>query len=112
MMCRIFSKVNRLLFALMFLFAACAPLSSTLLQAAESDKPNIVLVYMGNDVWGVKWRNWKINLKEQNNIVSETHSYGMPRIYNLHKDLGETQNVLCSRRPGCRRPPWGSWGRT
>jgi arylsulfatase A-like enzyme len=53
-----------------------------------------LIVYMGNDVWGVKWRNWKINFKEQDNIVSETRSYGMPRIYNLHKDLGETQNVL------------------
>jgi hypothetical protein len=32
--------------------------------------------------------------KEQDNIVSETHSYGMPRVYNLIKDPGETQNVL------------------
>jgi arylsulfatase A-like enzyme len=53
-----------------------------------------VIVYMGNDIWGVKWQNWKINFKEQDNIVSETHSYGMPRVYNLIKDPGETQNVL------------------
>jgi hypothetical protein len=49
---------------------------------------------MGNDVWGVKWRNWKVNFKEQENILSETHSYGMPRVYNLLKDAGESQNVL------------------
>jgi arylsulfatase A-like enzyme len=53
-----------------------------------------VIVYMGNDVWGVKWQNWKVNFKEQDNIVTETHSYGMPRVYNLLKDAGETQNVL------------------
>ncbi len=53
-----------------------------------------VIVYMGNEVWGVKWRNWKLHLKEQNNIVTETMNYGMPRIYNLIKDPGETQNVL------------------
>jgi hypothetical protein len=49
---------------------------------------------MGNDIWGVKWRNWKVNFKEQDNIVTETRSYGMPRVYNLLKDAGETQNVL------------------
>jgi len=62
----------------------------------KQDKSNRegVIVYMGNDVWGVKWRNWKLHLKEQNNIVTETMNYGMPRIYNLIKDPGETQNVL------------------
>ena len=59
----------------------------------ESNREGLI-VYMGNDVWGVKWRNWKVNLKEQANILSETLDYGMPRIYNLYKDPGETQNVL------------------
>jgi len=53
-----------------------------------------MIVYMGNDVWGVKWRNWKLHLKEQENILSETLAYGLPRVYNLLKDPGETQNVL------------------
>ena len=59
----------------------------------KSDREGVI-VYMGNDVWGVKWRNFKLHLKEQDNILSETRSYGVPRIYNLHKDPGETQNVL------------------
>ena len=53
-----------------------------------------LIVYMGNDVWGVKWRNWKINFQEQETVFSETLTYGTPRVYNLHKDPGETQNVL------------------
>ena len=53
-----------------------------------------LIVYMGNDVWGVKWRNWKINLKEQETVFSGTIDYGLARVYNLHKDPGETQNVL------------------
>ncbi len=53
-----------------------------------------VVVYMGNNVWGVKWRNWKVHLKEQENILTGTVDYGVPRIYNLYKDPGETQNVL------------------
>ena len=65
-----------------------------LLGEQEKSNREGVIVYMGNEVWGVKWRNWKVNLKEQDNILSPTRSYGMPRIYNLHKDPGETQNVI------------------
>ena len=53
-----------------------------------------LIVYLGNDVFGVKWRNWKLHLKEQDNILSGTVAYGVPRVYNLYKDPGETQNVL------------------
>jgi arylsulfatase len=53
-----------------------------------------VIVYMGNEVWGVKWQNWKVNFKEQETIFDETKSFGMPKVYNLQKDLGETLNVL------------------
>jgi arylsulfatase len=65
-----------------------------LLGKQEKSNREGLIVYMGNNVWGVKWRNWKVNLKEQQNILSETLDYGMPRIYNLYKDPGETQNVI------------------
>ena len=65
-----------------------------LLGKQEKSNREGVIVYMGNDVWGVKWRNWKLHLKEQQNILSGTVDYGVPRIYNLYKDPGETQNVL------------------
>ena len=52
------------------------------------------VVYMGNDVFGVKWRNWKLNFKEQETLFSETRSYGIPRLYNLHTDPQERENVL------------------
>ena len=53
-----------------------------------------LIVYMGNDVWGVKWRNWKINLKEQQTIFSGKVDLGLARVYNLYKDPGETLNVI------------------
>ena len=65
-----------------------------LLGKQEKSNREGLIVYMGNDVWGVKWRNWKIHLKEQDNILTQTMNYGMPRVYNLIKDPGETQNVL------------------
>jgi hypothetical protein len=60
----------------------------------ENSNREGLIAYMGNDVWGVKWRNWKINFKEQETVFSETLTYGTPRVYNLLKDPGETQNVL------------------
>ncbi len=53
-----------------------------------------LIVYMGNDIWGVKWRNWKINLKEQQTIFSSKNDLGLARVYNLYKDPGETMNVI------------------
>ena len=52
------------------------------------------IVYMGNDVFGVKWRNWKVNFKELDSVLSETVEYGMPRVYNLLNDPQERENVL------------------
>jgi arylsulfatase len=53
-----------------------------------------VIVYMGNDIYGVKWRNWKVNFKELDSVFSETVQYGMPRVYNLLTDPQERENVL------------------
>jgi arylsulfatase len=53
-----------------------------------------IIVYMGNEIFGVKWRNWKVNFKELVNVFGETIDYGMPRVYNLLRDPQERENVL------------------
>jgi len=52
------------------------------------------IVYMGNDVFGVKWRNWKIHFKEQDAWNTILRTYTMPRVYNLLSDPQELDNVL------------------
>ena len=52
------------------------------------------VVYMGKDIFGVKWRNWKLHFKEQNSWDSELRTYTMPRLYNLMTDPQEKDNVL------------------
>ena len=52
------------------------------------------IVYMGNDVFGVKWRNWKIHFKEQDAWNTILRTYTMPRVYNLLNDPQELENVL------------------
>lgn len=53
-----------------------------------------IIVYMGKDIWGVKWRNWKVNFKEQETVSAETRDYGMPKLYNLLVDPQERENVF------------------
>lgn len=52
------------------------------------------VVYMGNDIFGVKWKNWKLHFKEQNSWNSTLNNYTMPKLYNLYTDPQEKDNVL------------------
>ena len=52
------------------------------------------VVYMGNDIFGVKWRNWKLHFAEQNGWNTIKDTYTMPRVYNLYDDPQERNNVL------------------
>jgi len=62
-------------------------------KQVESGREGII-VYMGNDIYGVKWRNWKVNFRELESVFSETVQLGMPRVYNLLTDPQERENVL------------------
>jgi arylsulfatase len=57
-----------------------------------------VIVYMGNDVYGIKWRNWKLHLKELagDTWAGEVKEYGVPKLYNLYSDMQERENVFFS----------------
>jgi arylsulfatase len=59
----------------------------------ESGREGFV-VYMGNDVFGVKWQDWKLHFKEQDAWDSILRTYTMPRVYNLMNDPQERDNVL------------------
>lgn len=52
------------------------------------------VVYMGNDVFGVKWKDWKVHFKEQSGWNGVLRNYTMPRVYNLISDPFERDNVL------------------
>jgi arylsulfatase len=52
------------------------------------------VVYMGTEIFGVKWRNWKLHFKEQDAWSDELRTYTMPRVYNLLSDPQERDNVI------------------
>ncbi|MHC4249657.1 MAG: arylsulfatase [Planctomycetota bacterium] len=53
-----------------------------------------LIVYMGNEIYGIKWRNWKLHFRELDTVFSEKREYGMPRVYNLLVDPQERENVF------------------
>jgi arylsulfatase len=52
------------------------------------------IVYMGKEIFAVKWRNWKLHFKEQNSAFDKLTIYTMPRVYDLLRDPQERDNVL------------------
>jgi arylsulfatase len=62
-------------------------------ERKESGRDGFV-VYMGNDVFGVKWGDWKVHFKEQTGWHGVLREYTMPRIYNLINDPQEYENVI------------------
>jgi arylsulfatase len=68
--------------------------SEFLMGVSVESGRNGLVVYMGNDVFGVKWRDWKIHLKEQSGWNGVLREYTMPRVYNLINDPFERDNVL------------------
>jgi arylsulfatase len=60
-------------------------------KQAKSNREGFI-VYMGNDVFGVKWRNWKLNFAEMESALSEKQTYNFLKTYNLHTDPGETDS--------------------
>ena len=69
-------------------------MSGFLLGDTDTSGREGFIVYMGNDVFGVKWRDWKLHFKEQTGWNGVLREYTMPRLYNLMNDPQERDNVL------------------
>ena len=69
-------------------------MSSFILGKNEKSGRDGFVVYMGNDIFGVKWRDWKLHFKEQTGWNGVLREYTMPRLYNLINDPQERDNVL------------------
>jgi arylsulfatase len=62
-------------------------------QKKKSDRDGIV-VYVGKDIYGVKWQNWKMMFKELNRGTNAVVEYPLPRFYNLFTDPKEEYPLL------------------
>jgi len=56
----------------------------------EKSNRESFVVYVGNDIFGVKWRNWKMMMRELRQAFGEpTKEYPVPLIFDLHTDPRE-----------------------
>ncbi len=69
-------------------------MSEFLLGQTEKSGRDGFVVYMGNDIFAVKWGDWKLHFKEQTGWDGVLREYTMPRVYNLINDPLERDNVL------------------
>ncbi len=69
-------------------------MSDLMLGKTEKSGRDGFIVYMGNDIFGIKWRDWKIHFKEQTGWNGVLREYTMPRVYNLINDPQERDNVI------------------
>ena len=51
------------------------------------------IIYNNDDIYGYKWRNWKMHLIELENMNSEPRPLNVPRIFNLITDPKEQYNM-------------------
>ena len=58
-------------------------------QQLKSNRESVV-IYLGNDICGVKWRNWKMMTKEVSSAWGqEIKTYSVPVLYDLYTDPKE-----------------------
>ena len=57
----------------------------------KQDKSNRdgFMVYVGSDLFGIKWRNWKMMFKEVERGTDEKRTFDFPRFFNLYSDPKE-----------------------
>jgi arylsulfatase len=63
--------------------------SKFFLGKQEKSNRDGFIVYVGNDIFGIKWRNWKTVYKEYDRGTDELKTYGFPRFVNLYADPKE-----------------------
>ncbi len=64
-----------------------------LLGAQDASNRDGFIVYNNDDVYGYKWRNWKMHLVELDHMNSEPRELNVPRVYNLITDPKEEYNM-------------------
>jgi arylsulfatase len=65
--------------------------SDFLMAKSEKSARESVIIYIGNELFGVKWRNWKMLLKEIDEKSYAIHTMAYPSIYNLIVDPKEEE---------------------
>ena len=61
--------------------------SEFFLGKSEKSRRESVIIYVGNEIYGVKWQNWKMVSKELPSGEAAVKSYSIPLLFNLNLNL-------------------------
>ena len=65
------------------------------------------IVYNNDDVYGYKWRNWKVLVKTNETMGANVMTPGMPRLYHIPTDPKEQYDLVkFGGRDGGERAYW------
>jgi arylsulfatase len=67
--------------------------SDFFLGKQEKSNRDGIIVYVGNDLFGIKWRNWKMMFKEVERGSDAKKTFDLPRFFNLYNDPKEEYPV-------------------
>ena len=59
----------------------------------EKSNRDSFVVYVGNEIYGVKWQNWKMMFKELSTGSGPVENWGIPRLFNLNLDPREEHSL-------------------
>ena len=68
--------------------------SEFLLGTQEKSNREHVLVYIGEDLFAVKWRTFKIHLKTAESMWAPVHTNIFPAVYDVRNDPGEDNELM------------------
>jgi arylsulfatase len=68
--------------------------SAFLFGKSDKSARESVVVYVGKEIYGVKWRDWKMMFKEVETIGGPVTTWSIPHFYNLLLDPREEHAVL------------------
>jgi len=63
--------------------------STFLTGQTEKSARDGFMVYVGSEVFGIKWRNWKMMFQEVERGTDERRTFDFPRFFNLYNDPKE-----------------------
>ncbi len=67
--------------------------SEFLLGGQEKSNRDAIVVYVGNEIYGVKWRNWKMMFRELATGTAPVEQWSIPRLFNLNLDPREEHSL-------------------
>jgi len=68
--------------------------STFLLGENEKSDRDHILYFVGDDLFTVKWRTFKIHLKTTENLWAPVQSYTFPPVYDVRNDPGEDNELM------------------